>query len=178
MELRRHPPAISPVIGAILLIGMTVVLSTLVYLMVAAAPQPGIDPSKFQYIRIMEVRILGYHTEDTSPPGCDDSCILLIHDGTGPLRNDRISAVVLGNDRTLKANITTLNAGQFPKTKHYGAEHVSGPGSTGSMTSTWDPGEEIYLDLNEKSIHTGDLVTVRIIDKDTNLVISEDTARA
>jgi hypothetical protein len=161
-----------------LLVGMTVVLSALVYLLVLAAPPSGIDPSRFQYIHIMEIRITGKHEEDTLPPACDDSCILLIHEGNGPLQNDGISAVVLGNNKVVKANITTLNGGLFPKTKHFGAEHVSGPGSKGPVGSTWDPGEEIYLDLNEHSLGPGDLVTVRIIDTESDLVISEDTARA
>jgi hypothetical protein len=149
-----------------------------VYLMVASAPPPEIDPSKFQYIRIVEVRITGKHDDQVVPRGCDDSCIFLVHEGNGRLKNDRVAAVVLGNDRMVKANITTLNAGQFPKTRHFGAEHVSGPGSEGPAGSTWDPGEEIYLDLNEKTLHTGDLVTVRIIDRDSNIIISEDTTRA
>ncbi|MDD1666413.1 MAG: hypothetical protein LUQ23_02630 [Methanomicrobiales archaeon] len=178
MDPRRLSPGISPVMGTMLLVGMTVVLSSLVYLLVLAAPQAGIDPSRFQYIRITEIRIMEKHVKDTSPPACDDSCIFLIHDGNAPLGNDRITAVVLGNNRIEKANITTMNADLFIKTKHDGVEHLSGPGSKGSIGSSWNPGEEIYIDLNEHSIQAGDLVTVRIVDKDSNLVISEDTARA
>jgi len=178
MDPRRRSHGISPVIGAMLLVGITVVLSALVYLMVLAAPHPGIDPARFQYIHIRDIRITGTHAESTIPPACDDSCILLVHEGNGPLQNDRVAAIILGNGRTLKANITTLNAYRFPQTKHLGAEHLSGPGSEGPVGSTWDPGEEIYIDLNEKSILSGELVTVRIIDKDSNLVISEDSALA
>lgn len=178
MDPPHHSRAISPVIATMLLVGMTVVLSSLVYLLVSNVPQAGIDPSRFQFIRITEIRITGKHVKDTSPPACDDSCIFLIHDGNGPLGNDRISAVVLVNSRIEKANITTLNADLFIKTKHDGVEHLSGPGSGGPIGSSWDPGEEIYIDLNEHSIQPGDLVTVRIIDKTADLVISEDTARA
>ncbi len=175
MNPRRLSSGISPVIATMLLVGLTAVLSVLVYLLVSAAPLSGIDPSRFQYIRITGIRITGKHAEDTSPPACDDSCIFLIHDGNAPLVNDGISALVLRNNVKLPANITTLNSALFLKTKHDGAEHVSGAGSKGS---TWDPGEEIYIDLNEHSIQAGDLVTVQIIDKATQLVISEDTARA
>ena len=178
MDPRRQPHGISPVIGAMLLVGMTVVLSALVYLLVLSGPSPWMSPPRLQYIHITEIRITGTHLKDTTPPACDDSCIFLIHEGNAPLENDRISAVILGNGKIEKANITTLNAGLFAKTKHNGAEHLSGPGSEGPRGSTWDPGEEIYVDLNEKSIRAGDLVTVRIIDRDSWLVISEDTARA
>jgi hypothetical protein len=178
MDPRRPPDGISPVIATMLLVGLTVVLSALVYLLLLTGPPAGIDPSRFQYIRITEIRITGKHVKDTSPPACDDSCIFLVHEGNAPLENDRISAVILGNRGMVKTNITTLNAGHFDKTKHTGVEHLTGPGSKGPIGSTWDPGEEIYIDLNEHSVQPGDLVTVRIIDTDSNLVISEDTARA
>jgi flagellin-like protein len=171
MDSRRQPQGISPVIGAMLLVGMTVVLSALVWLLVFTGQPAGIAPSRFQYIHIVAIT----HPGDPVVPPCDDSCILLIHEGTAPLENDRISALVLGNDEAIKANITTLNGKKFLPTKHTGVKNLGGPGSRGSA---WDPGEEIYIDLGAGLVSDGDLVTVRIIDKDSNLVISEDTARA
>jgi flagellin-like protein len=171
MDPCRHSRAISPVIATMLLVGMTVVLSTLVYLLVSTAPQAGIDPSRFQYIHILAIR----HAGDPFSTACDDSCILLIHEGNGPLENDGLSAIILRNNEKMNANITTMNAKRFISTKHNGVEDMSGPGSKGS---SWDPGEEIWIDLAEESIKAGDLVTVRIIDKTADLVISEDTARA
>jgi flagellin-like protein len=171
MDPRRLSRAISPVIATMLLVGLTVVLSALVYLLVSTAPQAGIDPSRFQFIRIVAIR----HAGDPFSTACDDSCILLIHGGNGPLGNDGLSAIILRNNEKLKANITTMNAKRFLSTKHNGVENLSGPGSKGS---SWDPGEEIWIDLNDNSIKAGDLVTVRIIDTTTELVISEDTERA
>jgi len=171
MDPRRLSPGISPVMGTMLLVGMTVVLSSLVYLLVLAAPQAGIDPSRFQYIHITEIR----HPGDPITPPCDDSCILLIHEGNAPLDNDQLSAVILGNNEMVKANITTLNGKKYPATKHFGVKNLGGAGSRGQ---TWDPGEEIYIDLKDDLLEEGDLVTVRIVDKTTDLVISEDTARA
>ena len=173
MDSRRHLPAISPVIGAMLLVGITAVLSALVYLLVIAGPSVGLTQPRLQYMRIVTVRQAG----DPFTDGCDDSCVILLHEGNAPLRNDDLSAVVLRNNEKLKANITTMNAYLFYWTKHDGVAHISGPGAAGSKGSTWDPGEEIWIDLNDKSLKAGDLVTVRIIDKTSNLVISEDTAR-
>ncbi len=167
----RWSPAISPVIGTMLLVGMTVVLSALVYALVLANPQPGIDPSKLQYIRILEVR----HPGDPESPPCDDSCVRLLHEGTHGLENDRLSAVILGNDQMVRANITTLNGLKFPATKHTGVKNLGGAGSRGA---TWEPGEEIYIDLKEGLVEAGDRVTVRIVDLDSDLVISESTVRA
>jgi FlaG/FlaF family flagellin (archaellin) len=174
MDPRRPLPGISPVIATMLLVGMTVLLSALVYLLVLAAPQAGIDPSRLQYIHVLAIR----HEGDPFSPNCDDSCILLIHEGNAPLENDALSAIILRNSERLPANITTLNAYHFYSTKHNGVDHLWGPGSEGSKGSRWDPGEEIFIDLNDHSVKAGDLVTVRIIDKTTDLVISEDTARA
>jgi hypothetical protein len=157
-----------------LLVGMTVVLSALVYLLVLAAPQAGMDPSRLQYIHITAIR----HEGDPFSPNCDDSCILLIHEGNAPLGNDDLSAVILRNSEKLAANITTLNAYHFYSTKHNGVDHLWGAGSEGSRGSSWDPGEEIYIDLNDHTVKAGDLMTVRIIDRTTDLVISEDTVRA
>jgi flagellin-like protein len=176
MDPRRATRAISPVIATMLLVGLTFVLSALVYLLVFATPA-WIDPSRFQYIHIAGVR----HAGDPFTTTCDDSCITLVHEGTAPLRSDDLSAVVLRNNVMLKTNITTLNAGIFYTTKHDGVEYVTGPGASGPKGATWDPGEEIYLDLTESKVgptKAGDFVTVRIIDKTSGLVISEDTARA
>jgi len=175
MAPRRPSPAISPVIGAMLLVGITVVLSALVYLLALSGPLAGIDPSRFQYIHIMEIR----HAGDAFSPNCDDSCIRLIHEGNAPLPNDGLAAIVLKNGVQLKANITTMNAEHFIHgTKHYGVDHLWGPGSEGPRASTWDPGEEIYIDLNDHSVNNGDFVTIRIVDRESDIVISEDTARA
>jgi len=171
MDPRRPPHGISPVIATMLLVGLTVFLSVLVYLLVSTAPHAGIDPSRFQYIHITAVR----HAGDSFSPNCDDSCIVLLHEGNTPLENDGLSALVLRNNVRLKANITTLNGKRFVPTIHTGVESLSGPGSRGS---SWDPGEEIWIDLADGSVKAGDLVTVRIIDKTTDLIISEDTARA
>jgi flagellin-like protein len=174
MDPRRATRAISPVIATLLLVGMTFVLSALVYLLVIAAPPSGIDPSRFQYIHIMEIR----HAGDTYSPNCDDSCIRLIHEGNAPLGNNDLAAVILRNGVELPANITTLNANLFLRTKHNGVDHVFGPGADGPKGSAWNPGEEVYIDLNDRTVKAGDFVTVRIIDKTSGLVISEDTARA
>jgi hypothetical protein len=174
MDPRRRSPAISPVIATMLLVGMTVVLSALVYLLVLAAPPAGIHPSRLQYIHILAVR----HEGDPFTPNCDDSCVLLIHEGTSPLENDALSAVILKNGQPMKANITTMNANHFYSTVHTGVDHLWGPGSDGPRGSRWNPGEEIYIDLNDHSVKAGDIVTVRIIDGTTDLVLSEDTARA
>jgi flagellin-like protein len=171
MDPRRPSPGISPVIATMLLVGMTVVLSALVYLLLANAPQAGIDPSRLQYIHITKI----LHDGDPFTTTCDDSCVLLLHEGNAPLENDALSALILKNGQPMKVNITTLNGDKAVKTIHTGFRRLGGPGSRGV---NWDPGEELWIDLNDGSIQGGDFITVRIIDKVSGLVISADTIRA
>ena len=171
MDPRRTASGVSPVLATMLLVGLTIAVSALAYLLLSGFSPAGIDPSRMQYLRITTVR----HAGDVFTPACDDSCIVLIHEGTASLGNEGLSALILRNGERLPANVTTLNGKAFIPTIHTGVESLSGPGSKGP---SWDPGEEIWIDLSDGSVKAGDFVTVRIIDKDSNLVISEDTARA
>ncbi len=180
MDPRRQPQGISPVIGAMLLVGMTVVLSASVYLLVLAGPVPGMDFPGSQYIHITGIR----HAGDPEIPDCEDRCIKLIHLGTRALENNALEAIILRNGATMMVstshgvtpvNITTMNGKLFLKTKHDGVQTLSGAGSKGA---TWEPGEEIWILLRKNLVGDGDLITVRIIHRPSNLVISEDTARA
>jgi hypothetical protein len=171
MDSRRQPQGISPVIGAMLLAGMTVVLSAIVYVLVAGLPiMAQVDPAGFQYISITTLRL-----GSGEPYPLCDNCIILLHRGNRALKNDDLSAIVLSNGATLAANISTLNGQKYSSTAHAGLHRLGGPGS---REKTWDPGEEIWLDLKAGLIREGDLVTVRIIHKPSHLVISEDTAQA
>jgi hypothetical protein len=162
-----------------LLVGITVVLSALVYLLVMAGPIPGMDFPGPQYIHIVEIR----HAGDPVETDCEDSCIKLIHLGNRALENNALAADILKGGVTIMVstdhgvtpvNITTMNGQKFPATKHDGVKTLSGSGARGA---TWEPGEETWILLRKNLIREGDLITVRIIHKPTNLVISEDTAR-
>jgi len=133
-----------------------------------------------QYIHIIEIR----HAGDPDETDCEDRCIKLLHRGTRALENNALAAIILKNRVTMMVstdggatpiNITTMNGLKFPKTKHDGVQTLSGTGTKGA---TWEPGEEIWILLRKNLIKEGDLITVRIIHKPTNIVISEDTARA
>ena len=159
---------------------MTAVLAALVCLMVLAVPNLGMDFPGSQYIHITGIR----HAGDPPEAGCEDRCIKLLHRGTKALENNALAAVILKNGETLMVstdhgvtpvNITTMNGLKFPTTKHDGVQTLSGAGTQGA---TWEPGEEIWILLRKNLVQEGDTITVRIIHKPTDLVISEDTVRA
>ena len=171
MDPRRLSRAISPVIGAMLLVGMTVVLSALVYLMAAGLPASlQIDSvEQMQYIEITAV----YHQDDEYTHALNyDSRVLLTHKGTRELENDDLRALVFRDGTQLNCRIDTLNGLKVQSTPHTGLSRLYGPGSQGK---TWVPGETLTIDLNNGTLHPGDELRIDIFSKSANHVISSDT---
>jgi len=173
MALRRVSRAISPVIATMLLVGLTVVLSALVYLMVAGFPasMPFDATKQLQFIEITAV----YHQDDGPPHLMNyDSRVLLTHKGTRELENDDLRALLFRNGIQLKCNIVTMNGVKVQSTIHTGFSTLYGPGSQGK---TWAPGEILTIDLNNGTLHPGDELRIDIFSKSANIVISSDTYR-
>lgn len=173
MALRRVTRSISPVIATMLLVGLAVVLSALVYLMVAGLPASmQLDTMKdLQYIEITAV----YHQDDNPPHAMNyDSRVLLTHKGTRELENDDLRALIFRNGIQLNCNIVTMNGVKVQSTVHTGFSTLSGPGSQGK---TWAPGETLTIDLNNGTLHPGDELRIDIFSKSKNTVISSDTYR-
>ena len=156
-----------------LLVGMTVVLAALVYLMVAGLPAaiPADAIDDMQFLEITAV----YHLDDDPPHAMNyDSRVLLPHKGTRELQNDDLRALVFRNGAQLNCRIDTMNGVAFQSTSHTGLSRLSGPGSQGK---TWAPGETLTLDLNNGTLHPGDELRVDIFSKSGNRIISSDTYR-
>jgi flagellin-like protein len=171
MDPRRHSRAISPVIATLLLVGMTVVLSGLVYLLLAGFPS-GVqyDPiEQPQRIRIAEM----YRNGIASPyPNCRNSCVVLRHDGTKPLANDDLAPVFFRNEIQVPVNIPTMNGDQFIKLHPKGVRILEGVGCQGRF---WDPGEEIRIDFNKGTFQQGDRVRVEIGSRSGDIILPSDT---
>ncbi|HXW98916.1 MAG TPA: type IV pilin [Methanomicrobiales archaeon] len=173
MEPRRRCAGISPVLASMILVGMTVVLATLVYLMVAGLPAtiPADAVSDMQFLEITAV----YHVDDDAPYAMNyDSRVLLTHKGTRELPNDDLRALVFRNGAQLNCRIDTMNGVKFQSSSHTGVQKISGAGCQGS---TWSPGETLTLDLNNGTLHPGDEIRVDIFSKSGNRIISSDTYR-
>jgi len=171
MDPRRHSRAISPVIATMLLVGMTVVLSALVYLMAAGLPASlQLDTmEQMQYIEITAV----YHQDDEYTHALNyDSRVLLTHKGTRELENDDLRALIYRNGMQLSCRIDTMNGVKVQSTIHTGLSRLYGPGSQGK---TWAPGETLTIDLNNGTLHPGDELRVDIFSKSADTVISSDT---
>ena len=173
MVPRRPTRAISPVIATMLLVGMTVVLSALVYMMVAGLPAaiPFDAANELQYIEITAV----YHQDDDLPHAMNyDSRVLLTHKGTRELMNNDLRALVFRNGAQMSCRIDTMNGVKIQGTPHTGLQKISGPGCQGQ---TWAPGETLTLDLNNGTLHPGDELRIDIFSRSRNMVISSDSFR-
>ena len=171
MDPRRYSRAISPVIAVMLLVGLTVVLSALVYLMAAGLPASlQLDTmEQMQYIEITAV----YHQDDEYAHALNyDSRVLLTHKGTRNLENDDLRAFVYRDGTQLNCRIDTFNGVKVQSTVHTGLSRLYGPGSQGK---TWAPGETLTIDLNNGTLHPGDELRVDIFSKSADTVISSDT---
>ena len=171
MALRRAFRAVSPVIATMLLVGLTVILSALVYLMVSGLPASvQSDPvGGMQYIEITAV----YDQDDEYTHAMNyDSRVLLTHKGTRELVNDDLRALVFRNGVQLDCRIDTMNGVKIQATAHTGLSRLYGPGSQGK---TWAPGETLTIDFSNGTLHPGDELRIDIFSKSRNTVISSDT---
>ena len=154
--LRRVSRAISPVIATMLLVGLTVILSALVYLIVAGLPASIQSDlvGGMQYIEITAV----YDQDDEYAHALNyDSRVLLTHKGTRELGNDDLRAVVSGTGCSLDCRIDTMNGVKIQSTVHTGLSRLYGPGSQGK---TWAPGETLTIDLSNGTLHPGDKLRI------------------
>jgi len=174
MVPRRISPALSPVIATMLLVGITVVLGALVYLLVAGYPSllRGDPAGMYQDLRIVQI----YDDSGTSPyANCKKSCMVLINSGVKPVRNADLSVRVTTNGKPVDCNIFSLHSQtyNFSPLRH-GVERIAGEGTRGE---TWNPGEEILIDFSNGTFHPGDEVEIEFISGSGGTVVSRDSYR-
>jgi hypothetical protein len=159
------------VIGATLLVGITVVLSALVYLMLAGFPS-GLHSGAIgepQQIRIREV----YREGIASPyPNCWRSCVVLRHEGTRPLGNNDLIPVFYRNEARVPVSIPTMNGYEFVRQHPAGVRLLEGDGCKGE---SWDPGEEIRIEFNKGTFRQGDRVRVEISSGSGDIILPGNT---
>jgi hypothetical protein len=161
--------AVSQTHGVLLMVAITVILAILVLLLFRLPPMTWGTP--LPSIVILSVE----HMSDRSPYGLNyDSRILLYHNGTKPYENDGLRAVIYRNGERV-CIIPTLNGYRFIQSHHYGSERIEGEGC---RTLFWNPGEGIEIDIVDGTLYPGVDVTVEIINRTTDAVISRDSITA
>jgi len=167
----RNTDAISPVIGVILNVGITVILALLVLLLFQMpnfAWQDTPVPVIFKITNIRHVNEYGVRNYD--------SYMVLIHTGTIAYENRNLMAKILKNDVPLNFVIATLNGNDYINHAHTQGVHImGGPGCSGNL---WTPGEMTYIEFSHGTFHPGDSVKFEVYDNTTKQIISRHTYRA
>ena len=141
---------------------ITIILASLVYLMFQMPAMEMYKPPSFLEIKKVystnEAGILNY-----------DSRVLLSHQGTERLQNDRLTATFFKNDQKLNSRISTLNGHNFIPTVHIGVQTMVGSGCTGTW---WEPGEQIMIDFTDGTFRPGDKIRFEVNQKPSGVLIS------
>ncbi|WP_319379424.1 hypothetical protein [uncultured Methanocorpusculum sp.] len=94
-----------------------------------------------------------------------ESIVTLQNIGTQTLTNSDYRAEVFINGEKEMVVIKTLQAHDFISTNHFGIQLLYGLGPTDYF---WKPNQKGFFDLNDRTIHPGDLLQIDIIDNNSS----------
>lgn len=161
-----HETAVSPIIGALLMVALVVLLA-LILLSLPHLCDP-LPPTAIEVVLIHDYNekgtVLNY-----------DSRVLLRYLGTERLPNRPLSARFYVDDRLIKSEISTFHGESFIPTHHYGVERMEGLGCQGEL---WVPGAFVLIDIKDGTFRPGQAVRLDVADARTGCVISRDYYRA
>lgn len=167
--------AVSQVHGVLISIALTIILALIVWLLCSGftfptwpAPPPEPPP-----IIITDVR----HINNDHPYNLNyESRVTLRNNSTVRFPNDLLTARFYRNGEEIyPCVILTMNGHNFIPTHHYGVQTLHG---SGSEDQYWNPNERIWINLNDGTLHPGDLVTVEIFDRGTGNRVSRHSYAA
>ncbi|MCK9318581.1 type IV pilin, partial [Methanoculleus sp.] len=163
--------ALSHTHATLLMVVITIILAALVLLMVLAMipswswAEPSLPP----------IIITGVsHASGETGKVTYASRIFLLNNDSTVYENDRLKAVFY-RDGQRTSSVQTLNGHLLISSRHDGVKYIEGEGC---RSLYWNPGEEMVVDLTDKTLVPGVMVTVEIVDKQTEKVISKHSARA
>ncbi|MCK8517631.1 type IV pilin [Methanoculleus sp. 7T] len=163
--------ALSDTHGELLMVAVTIILAALVLLMLLAMI-PSWSWAEPPEPPIIITGVL--HTSKETGALTWASRVILLNNGSTVYENDCLRAVFYQNGQKIRT-VQTLNGHLIIASHHNGVRYLKGPGC---RTPYWNPGEEMEVDLADRTLQPGAKVTVAIVDKRTGKVISRHTVRA
>lgn len=163
--------ALSHTHATLLMVALTIILAALLLLMLLAMipswswAEPAQPP-----VIITDI----IHTSTETGKMKHASRVFLLNNGSTVYKNDDLRAVFYRNGQ-LAAIVQTLNGYLLIKSHHDGVRYLR---YEGCRSPYWNPGEEMEVDLTDGTLIPGVKVTVEIIDKKTEKVISKHTVVA
>jgi len=172
LTIIRNDSAVSPQIGGILIIAITLMIAALVLLLAPSLPEWNLsiftpEPS---FLEIKSVR-----HESESGQMIYDSRVTLYHNGTLKYLNNNLYAVFYRNQQRIPCILETMNGHLFVPTHHFGVQYIGGAGCQGDY---WAPQEKIAIDFSDGTFHPGDLITVEVYMKPKSQLISRHSRTA
>lgn len=166
----RDETALSHTHGVLLMVAITVILAALVLLMVLSFFPGGSWVEQEPPIIITGISHVSAGTGTLTYA----SRITLKNNSSTTYENDDLKAVIYVNGYKT-CIIQTLNGHLLIPSHHYGVKTLGGEGC---RTPFWNPGEEMTADLTDGTFYPGAEVTLEIVDKRNEQVISKHTVRA
>ncbi|PAV08930.1 type IV pilin [Methanocorpusculum parvum] len=154
---------VSPVIATLLLIALTLIICAIVFAFctpfINLLEQP-LNKSPPEILAIVSVNHYNTNGEKTY-----ESIVTLKNIGKVSLKNTDYKADIYINDIKQYIVIKTLSAPDFISTNHFGIQLLYGTGPTNYY---WDPNQNGIFDLNDRTIHPGDLLRIDIINNNAS----------
>ena len=156
---------VSPVISEILLVTVTVLLAAAVFaVFFGLFPLPYTEEEPPEILEIVSISHFS-DAEKLTYAGI----ITLKNVGHEDIRNREHGMYILVNEERTRAVIETLSSSDFIPTHHYGVRLLKGAGPHGDV---WEAGASGVVDLSDKMVQAGDLVTVEVYHRGTGDIIS------
>ena len=162
---RPFDDGVSPVISELLLVAVTVVLAVIVAASLFGLFSDTISPS--EQPEILKITSISHYSDSGKLTYA--GIITLKNIGYEDIQNRRHGMYISINEERTNSVIETLCSSDFIPTHHYGVRLIKGAGPHGDV---WESGALGVIDLSDKMIHPGDLVTVEVYRLDTEEIIS------
>ena len=162
---RPFDDGVSPVISEILLVAVTVILAAIVAASLFGLFSDSISASEPP--EILKITSISHYSDSGKLTYA--GIINLKNIGYEEIKNREHGMYISVNGDRARAVIETLCSSDFIPTHHYGVRLIKGGGPHGDV---WESGAVGIIDLSDKMIHAGDLVTVEVYRLDTEEIIS------
>ena len=169
MDPARADNGVSPVLGVILMVAVTVILAAII-LALLFNPIKLCDP--FPPATIQVVTVHDYNEAGTVLNY--DSRVLFRNMGTVRLKNRPLTAAFYADGVHVDCVLRTFHGEDVVPSHHFGIERIQGEGCRGE---TWEPGTSVLIDFKDRTFMPGETVRVDIIDTTEGCVISTHSFR-
>lgn len=167
MDPARAEGAVSPVVGVMLMVAVTVILALIIAAVLFWLPHL-CDPFPPALVQVIEVH-------DYNEAGSVlnfDSRVLLRNLGRRDLPNRPLTARFYCDGVAVDCNLRTFHGEDFVPSHHVGIERIQGAGCRGE---TWEVGTSVLIDFTDRTFMPGKTVRVDIVDNGEGCVISSHT---